>query len=99
MIGHLQQVYEKYKDKGFVLLGFNSTDSPLAAQQLLKANGVTFPNVLDNSESARKIESEEYLTAAVPQGYIIDRDGKVVVGWYGGNFPLAEKTLAELGVK
>ena len=99
MIGHLQQVYEKYKDKGFVVLGFNATDTPLAAQQMLKANGVTFPNVLDTSDAARKIEGEEYLTEAVPQGYIIDRDGKIVVGWYGGNFPLVEKTLGELGIK
>ena len=99
MIGHLQQVYEKHKDKGFVLLGFNSTDPPLAAQQLLKANGVTFPNVLDTSDAARKVESEGYLTQAVPQAYIIDRDGKIVAGWYGGNFPRVEKELAKLGVE
>ena len=66
----------------------------------LKANKVTFPNVLDSSETAgRAITQYETLTgmSAVPMTYLIDREGKVVEAWYDHRQGQAEKALKKLG--
>ena len=95
-------MYERYKDKDLVLLGLNCSDQKPGAVQFLRANGVTFPNILDTSEAARKVVYTQYQTlgmSAVPLEYIIDRDGNIAAGWYGGGGNIAEKTIAKLGIK
>jgi peroxiredoxin len=81
---HLQELYEKYKDKGLVIVGFNCSDNKGIARGMLVANGVTFPNVRDGSRVAWKVLDKGYHgTDGVPLSYIIDREGKVVDAWYG----------------
>ena len=67
----------------------------------LKANGATFPNVLDSSEAALRATGQ-YETlggmSAVPMTYVIDRDGKVIVAWYGFDAAATKKALAKLGM-
>jgi peroxiredoxin len=66
----------------------------------LKANKVTFPNVLDSSDAANQAMMQ-YETlggmCAVPMTYLIDREGKVVESWYGYGEGRAEKALKKLG--
>lgn len=63
---------------------------------------MTFPNVLDSSETATRAmlqyETLEGITGAVPMTYIIGRDGKVVDAWYGYDAGATEKALAKLGL-
>jgi hypothetical protein len=83
---HLQELYAKYADKGLMVLGFNASDDKKIALEMMHANGVTFPNVIDSSDAATKVCFQKYQGAygsAVPMSYIIDRDGKVVAAWYG----------------
>ena len=84
-----------------VVLGVNTADDRKIALEHLKANGVTFPNILDSSEAANRAMMQ-YETlggmSAVPMTYIIDRDGKVVAAWYGYDTGAAEKALEKLGL-
>ncbi|UCE48912.1 MAG: TlpA family protein disulfide reductase [Phycisphaerales bacterium] len=80
---HLQKRYEEFEDKGVVVLGFNSSDDKQIALDFMRANGATFPNVLDNSYKAVKLMLDDYRSSGVPLNYIIDRQGRVVEAWYG----------------
>ncbi len=83
-------------------MGVNTSDARQIALEHLRANKVSFPNVLDSSEAAnRAIGQYETLTgmSAVPMTYLIGRDGKVVEAWYGFESGRAEKALKKLGLK
>lgn len=81
---HLQKLYEKYKDQGLVILGFNCIDNKGITKSLLRENGVTFPNIREVSRIAWKVLDKGYKAdGGVPVSYIIGRDGKVVDAWYG----------------
>ena len=82
---YLQKLSEKYKDKGLVILGFNYTDDKRIAGNFMRENSVTFPNILDSSNTAEKMIFDEYKnrSGTVPLSYIIDTRGKVVDAWSG----------------
>ncbi len=80
---HLQQLHEKYKDKGLVILGFNFSDDKQIALDFLHENSATFPNILDASDEAIKTGFITYGAAATPVNYVLDRDGKIVAAWIG----------------
>jgi len=80
---HLQELYEKYKDKDVVILGLNSSDDRKIALNFLRENSATFPNIIDTSQTARKVAYGSYKATGVPLNYIIDHEGKVVDAWYG----------------
>lgn len=67
----------------------------------MKANEVTFPNILEASDAANEAVSQ-YETlggmSAVPMTYVIGRDGKVVDAWYGYEEGRAQKALKKLGL-
>ena len=42
---HLQEISEKYKDKGLVVLGLNCSDDKKIAAEFLRENSATFANV------------------------------------------------------
>jgi peroxiredoxin len=99
---HLQELYEKYRDKGLVVVGFNCSDNKGIARGMLSANGVTFPNVRDGSRVAWKVLDKGYHgTGGVPLNYIIDREGKVVDAWYGyeKGHPRALTALLKAGLE
>jgi peroxiredoxin len=91
-----------YKGKGLVVLGVNNADDRKIALDYLKENQVTFPNVLDSSEAAIRamMQYETLGMSAVPMTYVIDREGKVVMAWYGFEKDEAEigKALKKLGL-
>jgi hypothetical protein len=76
-------MYTKYKDKGLVVLGFDPADNKQIALDLLRENGVTFPNIIDSSAAARRVEMQDYPMGAWPSSYILDRNGKVAAAWIG----------------
>jgi peroxiredoxin/outer membrane lipoprotein-sorting protein len=99
----LQNLYEKQKDRGVVIIGFNCTDDKRIARAFLHENSVTFPNVLDSSTVAQKMLSEDYKnrTGDVPLSYVIDPQGNIVDAWYGHDesHERATKTLEKLGLR
>jgi peroxiredoxin len=80
-----QQLYQEYREKGPVFLGFNCSDDRRVARIFLRENDVTFPSVLDSSEAATRLARIDYgnKTGVLPLNYIIDPQGKVVDGWFG----------------
>ena len=83
-----------------MVLGVNTSADRKIALDYLKANKVTFPNVLDGSDAANRAMMQ-YETlggmCAVPMTYLIDREGKVVEAWYDYRQGQAEKALKKLG--
>ncbi len=101
---HLQEQYLNYREKGLVVLGINCSDDKTIALEFLKENSATFPNILDTSQAAIKTSLEDYQTlggmSAVPLSYIIDREGKIVAGWYGEHDEgKVHEVLEKLGLK
>ena len=80
---HLQELYQKYKDEGLVILGLNCLDDKKIALEFLRENSATFPNILDLSDDAIGVGIVLYKGSSVPLNYIIDREGKVVDAWSG----------------
>ncbi len=62
---------------------------------------MTFPNVLDSSETAQKaIMQYETLMgmSAMPMTYVIDRQGKIVDSWYGYSEDKTKQAIKKLGL-
>ena len=82
------------------MLGVNTADDRKIALEYLKANAVTFPNILDTSDTANRAVSQ-YETlgmSAVPMTYVINREGKVVDAWYGYEKDHTQRALKKLGL-
>ncbi len=94
-------MYEKYHDKGLVVLGVNVADSRKIALDYLKENKVTFPIILDVSPAARKA-MDQYLAlpdlGADPMTYVIGRDGRIVDGWFGYDRDRTKAAVEKLGL-
>ena len=73
-------MYQKHQKHGLVVLGFNGADDRKIALDYMKANEVTFPNIIESSEAADKAVAQ-YETlggmSAVPMTYVIGRDGRI----------------------
>ncbi|MBI4723147.1 MAG: redoxin domain-containing protein, partial [Candidatus Stahlbacteria bacterium] len=98
---YIQKIYEKLKSKGLCVLGFNCADDKEIVIKYFEKNKITFPNILDNSEEARKT-GQKYYNNKVPLHYIIDRDGKIFdtyIGYDGKEYQEIEKILEQLDVK
>jgi peroxiredoxin/outer membrane lipoprotein-sorting protein len=85
LMSYLQSLHEQHQDKGLTILGLNTVDNRRITRAFLKANGITFPIILDSSLDAQRIVDQGYWnkTGQVPLSYIIDREGKVVDAWFG----------------
>ena len=68
-----------------MILGFNCADNKRIAQNYMRENSVTFPNVLDSASEAEKVMLRSYKnkTQTVPLNYIIDSQGNIVDAWFG----------------
>lgn len=69
----LNQLYEKYRAAGFVLLGVNVDDDVKHASDVAIKLGLKFPVLLDTDKAL----SHLYDLSTMPSTLIIDRDGKV----------------------
>jgi len=69
----LEELYQRYKDGGFTLLGVNVEEDSSAAKDLLKEIEVSFPILFDSKNSV----SQLYNVEAMPSTIIVDRDGNM----------------------
>jgi peroxiredoxin len=70
---HLNKLYDKYRDAGFVLLGVNIDDNARAAIDLSAKMGLKFPVLLDTDKTVSRL----YDLGSMPATVLIDRDGRV----------------------
>jgi len=69
----LEQLYKKYKDLGFVILGVNVDKDSSNAAGLLSKIPVSFPVLYDNTNKV----ASQYDVKAMPTTYLIDRNGQL----------------------
>lgn len=75
----LNNLYERFRDRGFVVLGISVDEEEEVYKQFLERFGVTFPTVRDPE---RKV-SARYGTMKYPESYLISRDGVVIRKYVG----------------
>jgi len=75
----LNILYNKYKSKGFVLLGVNIDDRSTLAKKMLKELKINFPVLFDHNQAT----SEAYDLQAMPSTFILDKNGVIRFSHYG----------------
>jgi thiol-disulfide isomerase/thioredoxin len=90
----MQEIYEKYKDSGLILLAVNNTyqDNVSDVLEFVSENNLTFPILLD----VEGFVSDQYQVQALPSTFFIDKAGKISEIVIGG--PMSE-TLIESKIK
>ena len=69
----LEEMYKKYSDLGFVLLGVNVEEDSSKAGELLREIPVSFPILYDNTNKVTKL----YKVVAMPSTVMVGRDGNM----------------------
>lgn len=75
-IPDLNTIYEKYKDRGFVLLAISldkGSDAQSNVMSFMKEYPIAYTVLLDNGETGRK-----YGVNSIPTSFIIDKNGRIV---------------------
>ena len=87
-----QSVWESTKDQGVTFVGITYLDAKDASVAFIEEYGITYPNGVD--EMGRI--SDDYGVAAVPETYVIDREGRVT--WFQIGEVQADVLVRELGL-
>lgn len=69
----LEDMYKKYNELGFVLLGVNVEENSAKANDFLRDVPVSFPILFDDKNEISKL----YKVVAMPSTIMVDRDGKM----------------------
>ncbi|QET04488.1 thioredoxin family protein [Cupriavidus pauculus] len=95
---YVKQWYEKYKDKGLVVVGVHTPEFPFEkstsnVEAAIKRFGITYPVAQDNNYATWSAYSNQYW----PATYLIDADGKIVYKHYGeGAYAETESVIQKL---
>ena len=95
---HVTQLYAKYKDKGFVIVGVHTPEFPFErstgnVQAALKRHGITYPVAQDNSSATWNAWRNQYW----PAQYIVDQSGRIVYSHAGeGAYDEIDRTVGKL---
>jgi cytochrome c biogenesis protein CcdA/thiol-disulfide isomerase/thioredoxin len=90
--------WNKYKDKGFVLVGVHTPEFEFEKDagnvgKAIKDFGITYPVVQDNNYAIWNAYGNQYW----PADYLIDKTGKIVDTHFGeGDYDATEKKIQEL---
>lgn len=69
----LEALYQRFKDRGFVILGISDEEAP-KVKELLSEQKVSYPILLD---PGRKV-NELFRIEGIPKNFVYDRNGKLV---------------------
>lgn len=88
---HLKELYEKYKAKGFEIIGIAQEHSDQPADRLLwteaiAKDGLTWIQVLNNENRAQFDAVSQYGVTAFPTKILLDREGKIIGRYIGNGF-------------
>lgn len=95
---YLKDWWEKYKDKGLIIIGVHAPEfafekSEANVRNAISDFGITYPVVQDNDFATWRAYSNRYW----PAKYIIDKDGHVRYTHFGeGAYDETERTIQEL---
>ncbi|MBF0507091.1 MAG: TlpA family protein disulfide reductase [Nitrospirae bacterium] len=71
----MESIYEKYRDKGFVVLAVSIDEGPTAVSavsKFVKEFNITYPVLLDDGKASR-----QYQLISIPTSFIVDKQGKL----------------------
>jgi len=77
----LQAFYNKYADKGFVIIAINDGEPAPDVKQFVQDYQLTFPVWLDPTSIATQ---QAFKTINLPSSFVIDREGTIRLMWVGG---------------
>ena len=85
----LQNIHQKYKDQGVVILAVNVTyqDDIASAETFVNELGITFPILMDSNAEVAHL----YQLRSLPTSFFVDKDGRITEVVIGG--PMAEALL------
>jgi thiol-disulfide isomerase/thioredoxin len=95
---HVTELYAKYKDRGFVVVGVHTPEFPFErsasnVQAALRRHGITYPVAQDNDSRTWDAYRNQYW----PAQYIIDQSGRIVFQHAGeGRYEEIDRTVAQL---
>jgi thiol-disulfide isomerase/thioredoxin len=95
---HVVDLYEKYKDKGLVVIGVHAPEFPYEKKTAgvaaaLKRHHITYPVAQDNNFKTWNAYRNHYW----PAQYIVDRHGRIVYQHAGeGQYDTMEQTVRRL---
>ncbi len=84
----LERAWNRYRDRGVVLLGVDVWESDATAREFVQSHGITYPN-----GTARSTLAAEYGLTGIPETFVVDRHGYVVRHWIG---PLSQRQANRL---
>lgn len=99
---HLKEVYSKYKDKGFEIIGVSREASPdleKAKQSWKKAideDQIGWIHLLNNQNVAQFDAVKAFGIGVFPTKILLDRDGKEIVRYSGGSSKELDQKLIEI---
>ena len=89
----LEAYFEDHRDQGFALIGIEAGDPQADVAEFVERNQLSFPIWLDPQNESLK----GFYNSGLPNSYVIDRDGSVVMGWTGAiSREMLEKHLTPL---
>ncbi len=93
----LQDFYDKYKEKGFIILAIDDGDPTKDVLQFVNDYGLTFPVWLDPAHQATE---RAFNAPNLPTSFVIDRNGTIQRTWIGAiDSAMLEKNVAPLITK
>lgn len=75
---NIKELYQKYKDKGFEVLGISLDTSKESWLRAIKEKGISWPELYVGDQERSKELRELYYITGIPYGVLIDRSGKIV---------------------
>jgi cytochrome c biogenesis protein CcmG/thiol:disulfide interchange protein DsbE len=84
----LEQAYERWRDRGVVVLGIDQQDVEGDALAFVREHGLTYPSVRDGEGSV----PARFGATGVPETFFIDRQGRIV-GYFSGPLNLDPAAL------
>ena len=89
----LNRLQQEFESKGLVVLGISVDENKEAYEQFLDRFSVTFPTVRDPEMAV----ATRYGTNMYPETYLIDRDGRVIRKYIGGENWMRPEIVNYLG--
>ncbi len=90
----MKQRYDKYKDKGLVILGVDDAEDNATAKQFTTLNGYDWTFVLDSDGS---VTTGQYFVSGLPTHVFVDKNGVIKAMQVGGiSSEMMDASLAKI---
>ena len=74
----LKSIYQKYKNKGLKIVYFNLDDNKERWLSHINKNKLDWTNVSELVSWENSVIAKQYFVNAIPQGFLLDRNGKII---------------------